>query len=242
MVHMGKRKRTSSHLQWGILAWALALVALLVSACNAILPPTPAETPLPDEPTSTLTAAPPAPLPGEPSTDLCHEYQELLVSAQGRTEPAVVTSILCDGAHIDSTGQSPSRTPTLTVSQDSPLTLHFSAQQPPDEIEVRIYAGAGAAASFFRWPEELPTGLEPVGQLHLEPGREVRLPLQLGPGEYSLVVRAGWGEETDVFYALGFSVRGSQSGHPGTSEPFVLFEHGTFQDPPARSVSVAHGI
>jgi hypothetical protein len=119
---MGTRRRTFYHSKPGILAWAFALVALLVTACAPFgtatrQPVEPTPTPTSTQAAATLPAATPTPsataTPGVSPMDLCLEYQELLVSAGETTERAVVTSYQCRNAHIDSTGQSPSKSPTL---------------------------------------------------------------------------------------------------------------------------------
>jgi hypothetical protein len=123
----------------------------------------------------------------------------------------VVTSYRCRGAHVDSTGQSPSKTPALLVEQGAPITLRFGANEAPAEVEARLYFAPGVAGSWMRWPEELPTGHEPVDRIKLEEGVEVRVPLyargDLAPGAYSLVVRAAWEKEREVWYAIGFTAR-----------------------------------
>jgi hypothetical protein len=154
--------------------------------------------------------------------DLCLEYQELLVSAGETTERAVVTSYQCRNAHIDSTGQSPSKSPTLAVDQGSPIDLHFAVDRRPTEVEVRLYPSAGVSASFARWPEELPTEHEPIDQLLPEPSSDVRYPVHAPPGEYSLVVRAAWGEEVDVFYAISFLVHDEHVETPVANAPLSL--------------------
>jgi hypothetical protein len=143
--------------------------------------------------------------------DLCHEYQELLVSAGETAERAVATSLQCRSAYIDSTGQSPSAMPSLTVERGSSLGLRFTVKHRPTKVEVRLYPSAGVSGSFLKWPEELPTGREPIEQLQPDPGSEVRVPLQVPPGTYTLVVRARWEGEIDVFYAISFLLRESQA-------------------------------
>jgi hypothetical protein len=69
-------------------------------------------------------------------------------------------------------------------------------------VEARLYPGAGASASFFRWPEDLPTGLAPLEQYQIAPAASFQFVPQEEPGVYSLVVRAAWGEDIEVFYAL----------------------------------------
>mgnify|MGYP002064962279 CR=1 FL=1 len=93
--------------------------------------------------------------------DACKAYLDLAVSFSGGEGQAVVSSYQCVGAHVDFTGQSPG--PVLgPVPVSSPLRLQFGAEVPPESVEVRFYPGAGVSASFFRWPEDLPKGVEPV--------------------------------------------------------------------------------
>jgi hypothetical protein len=139
--------------------------------------------------------------------DFCDEYQELLVSAGESVEQAVVTSFECDSAHVDSTGRSPSKTPTLVVDRGALLGLHFAANHKPDEIELRLYPAAGVSASFMRWPEELPTEHNPIDLWQPEPDADLDYVVQAEPGEYSLVVRASWEGEASVFYAISFVIQ-----------------------------------
>jgi hypothetical protein len=147
--------------------------------------------------------------PGVPAMDFCDEYRELLVSAGRSAEQAVVTSFECGSAHVDSTGQSSSKTPTLVVDRGARLELHFSADRKPDEIELRLYPAAGVSASFMRWPEDLPTGQTPIDLWLPEPDADLDYVVRAGPGEYSLVVRASWEGEANVFYAISFVTQAS---------------------------------
>jgi hypothetical protein len=186
----------------------MMLVALLGAACvpfgTAVQRPavTAASPPLTETATAASVASP---------IELCLEFQELHVSAGASAEQAVVTSYRCRGAHVDSTGQSPSTTPALHVEPGASLSLRFAPDQAPDEVEVRLYSSAGVAGSWMRWPEELPTGHTPVDQFVPEPGVEVRYPLyargDVPPGAYSLVVRAAWEDEVEVWYAISFVTR-----------------------------------
>jgi len=96
----------------------------------------------------------------------------------------------------------------MIVGRGAPIDLRFTVDHPPDEIELRLYPSAGAAASFMRWPEELPTGLAFIDQSRPESGIDVRYAADIPPGAYSLVVRASWGEDVSVFYAISFLVPG----------------------------------
>jgi heat shock protein HslJ len=136
----------------------------------------------------------------------CHGYLDLLVHAGDAREQAVVTSYGCRGTHVDSTGQSPEDPPSFSVPAGEPLYLHLAAPQPPQLVEARLYPGAGVSASFFRWPEELPTGIAPLEQYQPGPISDFQIVPQSPPGAYSLVVRAAWTEDIDVFYALSLNL------------------------------------
>jgi heat shock protein HslJ len=135
-------------------------------------------------------------------TDPCHNYLDLLVYADGAQEQAVVTSYRCQELHVDSTGNSPASTPSLAIPAGEPLRFYLGAQEPPQSVEVRLYPQAGLSASFFRWPEELPTGVEPVEQLQPGPTASFQYLPQVPPGDYSVVVRATWDQNVELFYAL----------------------------------------
>jgi len=204
--------KTDSH---SLSVLLLASVSLLLSACGTLevgiehtASPT-AEavpTPTPTQATATLPIATPtataafqvSPL------DLCHEYLELTVSFEEAEEQAVVTSYLCHNACIDSTGQSPSKSPALVIHRGMPIHLRLTAEQPPVAVDVRLYPGAGVSASFLRWPEELPAHMELVDRFQPEPGVSFQYLPQVSPGEYSLVVKATWEGDVDVFYAISF--------------------------------------
>jgi heat shock protein HslJ len=136
----------------------------------------------------------------------CHGYLDLLVYADDAREQAVVTSYSCQGAHIDSTGQSPGDSPSFSTPAGEPLHLHLAAPQPPQFVEARLYPGAGVSASFFRWPEDLPPGIAPLEQYQPGPTSDFQIVPQSPPGAYSLVVRATWGEGVEVFYALSLGL------------------------------------
>ena len=143
-----------------------------------------------------------------PGTGLesCQKYLDLLVSFdEGITdEMAVVTSFQCLATHVDSTAQYPSRSPSLVVPHDVPLSLRMAAEQQPVTLDVRLYSGAGISGSFGKWPEELPTGIKSVDSLQLTPSLTFHYLPQQPPGEYSLVVRATWDGPIVVFFALSF--------------------------------------
>jgi heat shock protein HslJ len=139
-----------------------------------------------------------------PGQDTCAEYLDLVVSAPEGTQQTVVTSYQCGGTHIDSTGQSPG-SPAMSVSGDAPLQLKFATEKQPEGVEARVYAGPGVSASFFRWPEELPGGAEPVAVFGDITSQTLQLGSELPAGEYSVVIRAVWAGDSEVFYA--FSIR-----------------------------------
>jgi hypothetical protein len=150
--------------------------------------------------------------PVEPTPDLCLEQHELLVTAGDATEQAAVTSYRCHTLHVDSTGWTAPPTPTLTLAQGAPIDVRFAAGLPPSEVELRLYPVPGAAGSFGRWPDELPTGHEPVDVFLPTPGAELRYSVadrRLGAlsGVYSLVVRATWQEEVSFFYTISLNVK-----------------------------------
>ena len=136
----------------------------------------------------------------------CQEYPDLMVSFdQGITEErAIVTSYRCMSSYVDSTGRYPSPSPSSILPADSPLNLRLAAETEPMTVDVRLHPGAGVSAYFFRWPEELPAGEEPVETLRPAPSRAFQFSLEAPPGEYSLVVRATWHGPVDVFYAVSF--------------------------------------
>lgn len=128
----------------------------------------------------------------------------LIVSADGAEERAVITSYECGGAHIDSTGVSPSRSPGFVIPIGVPFEARLDSDQDPMTLEVRLYAGAGISGYFFMWPEELPGGPELVDKFESAPSSSFQY-LPVGPpGDYSLVVRATWEGPIDVFYAVSF--------------------------------------
>lgn len=131
----------------------------------------------------------------------CHGYLDLAVYYDGAYEKAVVTSYRCHNATVDSTGKAPAKTPSLIIPAGEPLHLNLGADRHPESVEVRLYPEPGISASFFRWPEELPIGIEPVDRFQLGATSSFLILPEVPPGEYSLVVRAVWEEVIDVFYA-----------------------------------------
>jgi hypothetical protein len=177
---------------------------------ESLIPPL-FESPLPS-PTSAPTATPspaPTPIATSPASPLgfpCHSYLDLLISAGGAEEQAVVTSYRCHNTWIDSTGRFPPQSPSLVVPKGVPLHFRLAAEQRPAMVDVRIYSGTGVSASFFIWPEELPIKVEPVERFQPAPSSAFEYLPQVAPGEYSLVVRAVWEEPIEVFYATSFRV------------------------------------
>jgi len=182
----------------------LASVLVFTSACGTLE--------IGIEPTFSPTAAPPtvgiAPTATlqVPSMDLCREYLELFVSSAGVEEQAVATCYRCRGATIDSTGQS--RSPTLTVDRDTPIYVRLVVEQRPMAIDVRLYPAAGVSATFLRWPEELPTRVEPVDRFQPEPSTTFQYLPQVSSGAYSMVVKVAWEEDIEVFYAINLAMPG----------------------------------
>ncbi len=137
--------------------------------------------------------------------DACEPYLDLAVSFAGGEDRAAVTSYQCGSAHVDFTSQSP-RALTGHVPAGSPLELRFGAERPPESVEVRIYPGTGVSASFFMWPEDLPTGAEPVARFEQVPGLDSDFAPQVPPGEYTVVIRALWEGGVEVFYAFSLNM------------------------------------
>jgi hypothetical protein len=153
-----------------------------------------------------LSARSKGPIGGQES---CQEYLDLLVSFdEGNTEErAVVTSYQCVSSYVDSTGRDalPSASSILPV--DSPLNLRLAVETQPTAVDVRLYPGAKVSGSFLKWPEELPSGIEPVDSLRPTPSLAFQYLPQQPPGGYSLVVNAEWDGPIVVFYAIGFRLQ-----------------------------------
>ncbi len=148
----------------------------------------------------------PTPEPGTTSgaSDLegCAPYLDLVVSFEGGEGQAIATSYQCDRAHVDSTGKSPVFPVSAPV--NAPLWLRFGTEIQPEKVEARIYPGAAVLASFFRWPEDLTAGVEPVVQIEQVAGPDLKIRPELAQGEYSMVVRAIWAEGAEVFFTFSF--------------------------------------
>lgn len=157
------------------------------------------------EPEAGVTTQTPGPdTPADVSDlDACGAYQDLEVSFAGGEAQAVVTSYQCGSAHVDSTGQSPGSS-SVPVPVDTPLRLRFGVETQPESVEVRIYPGASVSASFFMWPEDLPTGVKPVARFERVASPEFEILPGIPKGEYSMVIRAVWEGDIEVFCALNF--------------------------------------
>ena len=172
-------------------------------AVSALASPESVPTASPD---ALATITPVAPQTGPPAGD-CQGYLELTVSGNGQAEEAVVTYYRCGAMYVDSTGRSPSRTPSISVSSDALLSLSLGADQPPTLVEIRLYVGTGKSGWFGRWPDELPGGEAPADTRKPSPAVDLEYDPAVPPGEYSLVVRAIWsGLHVDVFYATSIRV------------------------------------
>ena len=139
----------------------------------------------------------------EPADSECPGYLDLVVSVSSDEVQTVVTCYQCGSMHVDSTGQSPG-VASLSVLAEAPLRLDFEADVLPDSVAARVYAGAGVSASFFSWPEELPGGAAPVAVFDQITGQSLEMEFPLPAGEYSMVIRAAWDGDIEVFYAFSF--------------------------------------
>ncbi|HBD82827.1 MAG TPA: hypothetical protein DC056_02330, partial [Dehalococcoidia bacterium] len=119
---------------------------------------------------------------------------------------AAVTSCRCDRGYIDSTGRSPSRTPSLFVKNDASIKLDLLNVETPKIVEARMYSGAGISASFMQWPEHMPRADQAIATFQPEPAPTFRTDVDLPSGIYSLVVYATLEQPVGVFYALSFTV------------------------------------
>jgi hypothetical protein len=156
------------------------------------------------------TSAPGSPLAevsmsGNSTSDDCQKYLTLQVSSGDDPWEAVVTSYRCYSLFVDSTGRPSSHTPTLTLTDNSPVGMVFFVDAPVT-LEARVYSGEGISGSFMRWPEDLPPAYQAVTIFEIEPDTEFEIDLPLASGNYSLVVKATWEGPIEVFYALGLAV------------------------------------
>jgi heat shock protein HslJ len=137
--------------------------------------------------------------------DACEPYLGLAVSHAGGEDRAAVTSYECGSTHVDFTSQSPGVL-TGAIPTGTPLELRFGAETLPESVEVRIYPGTGVSASFFMWPEDLPSGAEPVERFEQVAGLDSDFSPQVPPGEYTVVIRALWEGGVEVFYAFSLNL------------------------------------
>jgi hypothetical protein len=201
---------------WLTIIVPLLLVALVAGGCateGSTATPSLAEPSVFLAQGSPLASPTPVPIPTPTATSpmsplgfSCRSYLDLLVSAGGAEEQAVVTSYRCHNMWIDSTGRLPPKSPSLVVPKGVPLHFRLAAEQQPATVEVRVYSEVGVSASFFIWPEELPIKVEPVDRFQPAPTSAFEYLPQVAPGEYALVVRAVWQEPIEVFYATSFRV------------------------------------
>lgn len=112
----------------------------------------------------------------------------------------MVTSYRCGRLFVDSTGRK--STSALVVPRDQALGLRLGAREQPDNVELRLYPGAGVAGWFFHWPEQLSPGNEPIDTLSPLPSLTLEYLPDVPSGEYSLVVRAVWKGPVEVFFAI----------------------------------------
>ncbi|MFN2133204.1 MAG: hypothetical protein ACK2VD_21950 [Anaerolineae bacterium] len=202
----------------GSVLLVLACLWPLLAACGTI------EVRVERTPTPLPTATPtPSPLP--PFSDACQGYLKLLVTTAETQQPAVATAYECRGATIDSTGQSAPRAAAFAIGEGTALRLEPGTVQPPAAVEVRLYPGAGVAATFMHWPDELPNPIEPVDRAEIEVAGPITYTPQAAPGTYSLVIRIRWADAVDVFYATSFALQGTgtvvptPTGSPSTAVP-----------------------
>ncbi len=146
-------------------------------------------------------------VPGNGAGIDCAPYMELLVASDTGASQPITTSFRCQGTHIDFTGMGPDDGFTFTMPHDSQINLHFNTDiiPNPDWVEMRLYPVTGLYASFLTWPEDLPEGgTDPVESLGT--GSDFSHTFAWGPGEYTLVIRATWGTDVEVFYAINLTL------------------------------------
>jgi hypothetical protein len=143
---------------------------------------------------------------GNSTLDNCQRYLTLQVSSGDDLWEAVVTSYRCHSLFVDSTGRSSSHTPSLILTDNSPVGMEFFVDDTPVTLEARVYSETGVSGSFMRWPEDLPPANQVVTILEIEPAINFEIDPPTAPGDYSLVVRATWEGPIEVFYALGLTV------------------------------------
>ena len=142
-------------------------------------------------------------MPGIGSDVDCNPYLELLVASDTGASQPVVTSYQCQDTYIDSTGMGPDDGFTLTMPHDSQINLHFNTDLVPDPttVEMRLYPMTGLYASFLAWPED-----DYVERLSTGLTHEVSHTFGWGPGDYTLVIRATWEPDVEVFYAINLTL------------------------------------
>ena len=106
---------------------------------------------------------------------------------------------------VDSTGKGPSGV-DIALSAGEEIDLRLDSPASPSSLEARLYAGRGLAGSFLQWPEALPLGAELLEQAELAPSLGSTYAPQAPAGSYSLVVRAIWDNDIDVFFAIGLTI------------------------------------
>ena len=176
-----------------LLLAATAALFVVAGCAGAASTPTPTRT----APTPTPTAGP---LPGS-----CDEYTTLVVEAGAGSALAVATSWAGMACGVVDFAQGPGVEPGLAVAPGTPLRLAFSSPGDPQGLELRLYDVPGLSGAFGRWPDELPAGssgeVRPVDTVRPAPARTLVYVADVGPGDYTLVVRASW-EAVDVFFAI----------------------------------------
>ena len=157
----------------------------------------------PDVSSEAIASATAAALAGPPDPEQdCLSYLDLVVSSGADFDLPAVTSYQCLSTFVDSTGQSPEAEPTFTASAGEAIELTFGVDEPPTALELRLYPEPGVSGSFGRWPEDLPSGPQPIESADVETGSGVSHSFESGPGDYSLVIRATWEGPVEVFYAV----------------------------------------
>ena len=145
--------------------------------------------------------------PGLSSLTQCGEDLGLVISIGGAEKYPVVTSYRCGSGYIDSTGLSPTRAPSLVLSKGESIDFKLLASNQPTDVELRLYSEAGISGWFLMWPEERPTKREAVDRFQPTSSQTFQYRPQVPAGEYSLVIRAFWEKDIDVYYALSFEVK-----------------------------------
>ena len=178
-----------------MLAIVAAVVVVLLAACagEPTVPPTKTAT----SPAPTVTAL--------KKGDPCNPFRALSASAGGADVLLTVTSYRCGPLHVDSTGQR-SQPNELRATAGEAIKLDFGAALIPTVVEVRLYEGDQAVASFLRWPDDLPGGQEAVQNITIPVGPGPQFVLDSPPGVYTLVVHAHWILEAETFFALGLTI------------------------------------